>query len=113
MRSRCGVYQRQTTSNSAVAPLEIELTRRNIPFLKFGGLKSVEAAHIRDVLDFLRWSENARDGVAGFRVIQLRPGVGPATAARLLARIAEAADPLQAIQAFAPPAAAAQSWSSF
>jgi DNA helicase-2/ATP-dependent DNA helicase PcrA len=95
------------------APLEIELTRRNIPFVKFGGLKFLEAAHIKDVLAFLRWAENARDRVAGFRVIQLLPGVGPATAARLLNGIAEATDALQAIQAFAPPAAAAESWSSF
>ncbi len=95
------------------ASFEIELTRRNIPFVKFGGLKFLEAAHIKDVLAFLRWAENARDRVAGFRVIQLMPGVGPATAARLLDRIAEAANTLQAIQAFAPPAAATQSWSSF
>jgi DNA helicase-2/ATP-dependent DNA helicase PcrA len=95
------------------APLEIELTRRNIPFVKFGGLKFLEAAHIKDVLAFLRWAENARDRVAGFRVIQLLPGVGPATAARLLDRIAKALDALQAIQAFPPPAAAAESWSSF
>jgi ATP-dependent DNA helicase UvrD/PcrA len=95
------------------APLEIELTRRNIPFVKFGGLKFLEAAHIKDVLAFLRWAENIRDRVAGFRVLQLLPGVGPTTAARLLERTAEAPDALQAIQAFAPPAAAAESWSSF
>jgi ATP-dependent DNA helicase UvrD/PcrA len=95
------------------AALEIELTRRNIPFVKFGGLKFLEAAHIKDVLAFLRWAENARDRVAGFRVIQLMPGVGPATAARLLDRIAAAPDALQAIQAFAPPAVATQCWSSF
>jgi DNA helicase-2/ATP-dependent DNA helicase PcrA len=95
------------------APLEIELNRRNIPFVKFGGLKFLEAAHIKDVLAFLRWAENPRDRVAGFRVLQFLPGVGPATAARLLDRIADAADALQAIEAFAPPAAAAETWSSF
>jgi DNA helicase-2/ATP-dependent DNA helicase PcrA len=95
------------------APLEIELTRRNIPFVKFGGLKFLEAAHIKDVLAFLRWAENAHDRVAGFRVIQLMPGVGPATASRLLDLIAAAPGALQAIQAFAPPAAAAECWSSF
>src|SRR5215469_2939903 len=95
------------------APLEIELARRNIPFVKFGGLKFLEAAHIKDVLALLRWAENLRDRIAGFRVIQLLPGVGPATAARLLDRIAAVPDALQAIQAFTPPAAAAQSWSSF
>ncbi|HJX20284.1 MAG TPA: ATP-dependent helicase, partial [Steroidobacteraceae bacterium] len=75
-------------------PLEIELARRNIPFVKFGGLKFLEASHIKDVLAFLRWVENPRDRVAGFRVIHLLPGAGPATAARLLDRIAQAADPL-------------------
>ena len=71
------------------APLEIELTRRNIPFVKFGGLKFLEAAHIKDVLALLRWAENLRDRVSGFRVIQLLPGAGPATAARLLDHLAE------------------------
>ena len=65
-------------------PLEVELTRRNIPFVKFGGLKFLEAAHIKDVLAVLRFAENPRDRVAGFRAIQLLPGVGPATAARAL-----------------------------
>ena len=74
------------------ASLEIELTRRNIPFVKFGGLKFLEAAHIKDVLAFLRWTQNARDRVAGFRAAQLLPGVGPGTAARLLDRVAEAGD---------------------
>ncbi len=60
------------------AQLEIELTRGNTPFVKFGGLKFLEAAHIKDILAFLRWAENPRDRVAGFRVIQLLPGVGPA-----------------------------------
>jgi DNA helicase-2/ATP-dependent DNA helicase PcrA len=95
------------------AALEIELNRRNISFVKFGGLKFFEAAHIKDVLAFLRWTENARDRVAGFRVLQLLPGVGPATAVRLLDRIAEAPNALEAIQSFGPPAAAAEAWPPF
>src|SRR5262249_54106960 len=86
---------------------------RNIPFVKFGGLKFLEAAHIKDVLACLRWAENARDRVAGFRVIQLLPGVGPATAARVLDRVAEGQDVLQAILDFDPPTAAAEAWSPF
>src|SRR5207302_2433964 len=86
-------------------PLEIELARRNIPFVKFGGLRFLEAAHVKDVLAFLRWAENPRDRVAGFRVIHLLPGAGPATAAKLLDRVTEAGDPLHAIAAFKPPAA--------
>ena len=63
-------------------PLEIELTRRNIPFVKFGGLKFLDAAHVKDVLAVLRLAENPRDRVAGFRVLQLLPGIGPATRRR-------------------------------
>ncbi len=95
------------------AQVEIELIRRNIPFVKFGGLKFLEAAHIKDVLAFLRWAENPRDRVAGFRVIQLLPGAGPVTAARLLDRVVEVTDGLQAVRAFVPPPATAESWSAF
>src|SRR5438132_1036143 len=57
--------------------LEIELGKRNIPFVKYGGLRFLEAAHVKDVLCILRWAENARDDLAGFRVLQLLPGIGP------------------------------------
>ena len=63
-------------------PLEVELTRRNIPFVKFGGLKFLDAAHIKEMLALLRFVENPRDRVAGFRVMQLMPGVGPTSAQR-------------------------------
>src|SRR5262245_2203428 len=95
------------------APLEIELARRNIPFVKFGGLKFLEAAHVKDVLACLRWTENLRDRVAGFRVIQLLPGAGPATAARLLDHVAETGEALHALDDFRPPAAAAEHWPDF
>ena len=49
--------------------LEIELTNRNIPFVKYGGLKFLEAAHVKDVLAVLRWADNPRDRIAGFRVL--------------------------------------------
>ncbi|WP_448952077.1 ATP-dependent helicase [Labrys neptuniae] len=65
-------------------PLEVELVRRNIPFVKFGGLKFLDAAHVKDMLALLRWAQNPRDRVAGFRVLQLLPGVGPASAAAVL-----------------------------
>jgi len=95
------------------AQLEIELTRRNIPFVKFGGLKFLEAAHIKDVLAFLRWAQNPRDRVGGFRTIQLLPGIGPATAGRLLERLAETSNTLQAINDFEPPPSAGEHWQSF
>jgi DNA helicase II / ATP-dependent DNA helicase PcrA len=62
------------------ADLEIELTNRKIPFEKWGGLKFLEAAHVKDVLAFLRILENPRDEVSWFRVLLLLPGVGDATA---------------------------------
>jgi DNA helicase-2/ATP-dependent DNA helicase PcrA len=95
------------------ASLEIELTRRNIPFVKFGGLKFLEAAHIKDVLAIMRWAENPRDRVSGFRVAQLMPGIGPAVAGRLLDRIAESSDASEAVEGFNPPAAAAECWPKF
>jgi DNA helicase-2/ATP-dependent DNA helicase PcrA len=64
--------------------LEIELGKRNIPFVKYGGLKFLEAAHVKDVICILRWAENPRDDIAGFRVLQLLPGIGPAHARRIL-----------------------------
>jgi DNA helicase-2/ATP-dependent DNA helicase PcrA len=94
-------------------PLEIELTRRNIPFVKFGGLKFLEAAHIKDVLALLRWAENLRDRISGFRVIQLLPGAGPVTAARLLDKLTEASSGMEALTGFRPPAACAEERQAF
>jgi DNA helicase-2/ATP-dependent DNA helicase PcrA len=94
-------------------PLEVELSRRNIPFVKFGGLKFLEAAHIKDVLALLRWAENLRDRVSGFRVIQLLPGVGPVTAARVLDQLSEANCATEVLTDFRPPAASAEDWPSF
>ena len=94
------------------ASLEIELTRRNIPFVKFGGLKFLEAAHIKDVLAIMRWAENPRDRVSGFRAAQLMPGIGPAVAGRLLDRIAETSDASEAVEGLTrrrPPPSAGRS----
>ena len=64
--------------------LELELTRRNIPFHKYGGLRFVETAHVKDLLAFLRLAENPRDLMAGTRVLMLLPGVGPKKATALM-----------------------------
>jgi DNA helicase II / ATP-dependent DNA helicase PcrA len=93
------------------AALELELARRNIPFVKFGGLKFLEAAHIKDVMAVLRFAHNPRGRMAGFRAVQLVPGIGAATATRLLDAMGEAGDPHAALQAFEPPAAAKEQWS--
>jgi DNA helicase II / ATP-dependent DNA helicase PcrA len=62
------------------AGLELELSRRNIPFVKYGGLKFLEAAHVKDVLGLLRFIENPDDELSWFRSLQLIEGVGPRTA---------------------------------
>ena len=90
--------------------LEIELTRRNIPFVKFGGLKFLEAAHVKDVLAILRWAENPRDQVAALRVLKLMPGVGPAAARRGLELFAGGKQDFAALAAYKPPAAAQEHW---
>jgi DNA helicase-2/ATP-dependent DNA helicase PcrA len=100
------------TSSHSVR-LEIELTRRNIPFVKFGGLKFLEASHVKDVLAILRWAQNPRDRVSGFRAIQLLPGIGPKTASRILENL-QAAPPGCALLAEQPvPDSARPDWLTF
>ena len=101
----------RTSSHSG--PLEVELTRRNIPFVKFGGLKFLDAAHVKDMLALLRFTANPRDRVAGFRILHLLPGVGPASAQRVLDRMAEAADPITALAALPAPPRAGADWRLF
>ncbi|MFN2566191.1 MAG: ATP-dependent helicase [Gemmatimonadaceae bacterium] len=88
------------------ADLEIELTNRKIPFEKWGGLKFLEAAHVKDVLAFLRVLENPRDEVSWYRLLLLIPGIGDATARSLMASMAERAWDPEAFATFAPPARA-------
>lgn len=100
-------------SSSHSAQLELELTRRGIPFVKYGGLKFLEAAHIKDVLGVLRWAENPRSRLSGFRTVKLLPGVGSATAAKLLDAMADAPDPIGAMRSFDMPRSVASDWASF
>jgi DNA helicase-2/ATP-dependent DNA helicase PcrA len=97
----------RTSHHSAM--LEIELTRRNIPFVKFGGLKFIEAAHVKDMLAVLRWAENPADRVTGFRVVQLLPGLGPATATKVLDTMA-GRSPVDALATFRPPTKVTEHW---
>jgi DNA helicase II / ATP-dependent DNA helicase PcrA len=81
--------------------------------VKFGGLKFLDAAHVKDVLALLRFVENSRDRVAGFRLMQLIPGVGPASAQRALDHIAEVADPVRALVDPPAPPRAGDDWKAF
>jgi ATP-dependent DNA helicase UvrD/PcrA len=101
----------RTSSHSG--PLEVELTRRNIPFVKFGGLKFLDAAHIKDMLALLRFVENPRDRVAGFRLMHLIPGVGPTSAQRVLDHVADGTDPIAALAQAPSPPRAGDDWKIF
>ncbi len=93
--------------------LEVELSRRNIPFVKYGGLKFLEAAHVKDVLSILRLAENPRDTTSAFRVLQLLDGVGPAHAKRAIAHLTGAQYDLKSWKQHVPPAGAAGQWPAF
>jgi DNA helicase-2/ATP-dependent DNA helicase PcrA len=68
--------------------LELELSRRAIPYVKYGGLRYLEAAHVKDLLAAFRLADNPRDEVSWFRLLQLLDGVGPATARRVVDALA-------------------------
>jgi DNA helicase-2/ATP-dependent DNA helicase PcrA len=85
------------------AELEVELTARGVPFEKWGGLKFLEAAHVKDVLAFLRVLENPRDEVSWYRVLLLLPGVGDATARAAVAHLTERGWDANALGTYEPP----------
>jgi DNA helicase-2/ATP-dependent DNA helicase PcrA len=90
--------------------LEAELARRNIPFQKFGGLKFVETAHVKDLLAFLRLADNPRDVVSGTRVLPLLPGIGPGKARQLMTMLDESGGDFAVWTNWKPPPAAAKAW---
>jgi DNA helicase-2/ATP-dependent DNA helicase PcrA len=109
LKSQAVLFRAAQHSNA----LELELARRNIPFVKFGGLKFLEAAHVKDVLAVLRFAANPRGQRAGLRALQLVRGIGAASADRLLRALEAGPDPAEAVCAFVPPATAAPAWGEF
>jgi len=93
--------------------LEIELTRRNIPYHKYGGLRFLEASHVKDLVSFLRIVENPRDEMAWFRALQLIDGIGPGTAARAVKHVAKEGNDPRAIRMFRVRPAAKEMLASF
>ena len=89
--------------------LEIELARRSIPFHKYGGLKFVEAAHVKDLLALLRIIENPRDDISWFRVFEMLDGIGPKTARRIVNHLREARSGVESLREYKVPAAASSS----
>jgi DNA helicase-2/ATP-dependent DNA helicase PcrA len=94
------------------ADLEIELAARGIPFEKWGGIKFLEAAHVKDVLAFLRVLDNPRDEVSWYRILLLLPGVGDATARGMIARMSERGWDPEALETVSPPGRARDSHAS-
>lgn len=90
--------------------LEAELGRRNVPFVKYGGLRFLETAHIRDLMSFLRLAENPLDSVAGFRVLVLLPGIGQVKAASLLEVLREGGGHFDTWAEWSPPTALKDHW---
>ncbi|MBI5685543.1 MAG: ATP-dependent helicase [Verrucomicrobia bacterium] len=88
--------------------LEVEMTRRNIPYRKFGGLKFLEAAHVKDLLALLRLLENPRDQVSWLRVLNLLPGVGGVTANSVLRFLTANKHDFRALAHCSVPAAATE-----
>jgi DNA helicase-2/ATP-dependent DNA helicase PcrA len=93
--------------------LELELVRRNIPYVKYGGLKFLEAGHVKDLLSVLKWADNPRNQVAAFRVLKLLPGMGPAYASRCYEFLSANGYSFSALRDFIPPTATRVDWPLF
>lgn len=93
--------------------LELELQRRNIPFVKYGGLKFVEMAHVKDLVAYMRLAENPYDALAALRVLGLLPGIGPKTAAALAQTLAAAGGDFETWVGSEVPPAASVLWADF
>jgi DNA helicase-2/ATP-dependent DNA helicase PcrA len=93
--------------------LELELVRRNIPYVKYGGLKFLEAAHVKDMLAVLRWADNPKNRISAFRTLQLIPGMGPANAERCFTWFEAGAHDWRRLEAFSAPALANEHWPAF
>jgi DNA helicase-2/ATP-dependent DNA helicase PcrA len=93
--------------------LELELVRQNIPYVKYGGLKFLEAGHVKDLLSILKWGDNPRNEVAAFRVLKFLPGLGPSNASRCFEFLAENDYAFSSLGEFVPPAATRADWPQF
>ena len=93
--------------------LEVDLNRRKIPYHKYGGLKFIETAHIKDLLAFLKFAENPDDSVAGIRMLMLLPGIGEKRARQLLGRLHASEQGIVDWKEFQVPQATAAIWPDF
>ncbi len=93
--------------------VEMELARKKIAFYKYGGLKFAEAAHVKDLVAYLRLAENPRDVISGLRLLKLMPGIGPKKAQDVMNGLLAAGGSLDYLSGVKPPAKAAETWPAF
>ncbi len=90
--------------------LEVELAKRKVPFVKYGGLRFLDAAHIKDLLAVLRWADNPRHTLAAFRALQLLPGMGPVNARAAIEQLQAGGYSFAELLSFRPPQTADIDW---
>ena len=109
LKHQCVLFRAQHHSMA----LEMELSRRSIPFHKYGGLRFVEMAHVKDLVSFMRLAENPRDAMAGLRVLGLIPGIGPRTSATLMETLTNSEGDFEVWAGADVPEAARGIWPDF
>ena len=97
-------------SSSHSIRLETELARRRIPYVKYGGLKFTESAHVKDLLTFLRLVENPADLPAGMRLLTMLPGIGPKKARQLMGLLHDAGGNFNIWASWTPPRNTGDIW---
>lgn len=100
-------------ASSLSSSLEVELAKRNIPYHKYGGLRFLDTAHVKDMMAFLRVAENPRDEMAWFRAIQLLDGMGPTAAAKVIRYVADNHGRTDVLKAYKAPLAAKEQFAGF
>src|SRR2546430_11120429 len=88
----------------------LPISKRQVPFVEYGGLRFLEAAHVKDLLAVLRWADNPRNTLAAFRTLQLLPGMGPVNARAAIGQLEAGAHSFEALKAFSPPETAELEW---
>ncbi len=93
--------------------LELELSKRDVPFKKFGGLRFLETAHVKDLLAFLRLAENPRDEISALRCLLLLPGVGRGKATKAAATLRESSGDFGSWKESPTPSGGVKEWRAF
>jgi len=91
--------------------LEVELTRQNIPYVKYGGLKFLEAAHVKDFISLVRWADNPKHQISSFRILKLLPGIGPKLAEAIHLHLVNHNEDFEVLNHYPIPSRASELWS--